>query len=68
MDNLTFRYSVLLVEGLQITHQSSQLTFIFLLIAYVFAMVSNIGILIQISAEKKFTPAYAHSFLSLASE
>uniref|UniRef100_A0A8C1H4I9 G-protein coupled receptors family 1 profile domain-containing protein n=1 Tax=Cyprinus carpio carpio TaxID=630221 RepID=A0A8C1H4I9_CYPCA len=52
MDNLTFRYSVLLVEGLQITHQSSQLTFIFLLIAYVFTMVSNIGILIQISAEK----------------
>ncbi|XP_073680811.1 olfactory receptor 52N2-like [Garra rufa] len=52
MDNLTFRYSVLLVEGLQITHQSSQLTFIFLLIAYVFAILSNIGILIQISAEK----------------
>ncbi|XP_016134228.1 olfactory receptor 5F1-like [Sinocyclocheilus grahami] len=52
MDNLTFRYSALLVEGLQITHQSSQLTFIFLLIAYVFTMVSNIGILIQISAEK----------------
>ncbi|XP_050949468.1 olfactory receptor 52N2-like [Labeo rohita] len=52
MDNLTFRYSVLLVEGLQITHQSSQLTFIFLFIAYVFAMVSNIGILIQILTEK----------------
>ncbi len=52
MDNLTFRSSVLLVEGLQITQQSSQLTFIFLLIAYVFTMVSNIGILIQISAEK----------------
>ncbi|XP_067232071.1 olfactory receptor 10H1-like [Chanodichthys erythropterus] len=52
MDNLTFRYSVLLVEGLQISPQSSQLTFIFLLMAYVFVMVSNIGILIQISAEK----------------
>ncbi|XP_052443571.1 olfactory receptor 1L3-like [Carassius gibelio] len=53
MDNLTFRYRVILVEGLQITHQTSQLTFIFLLIAYVFIIVSNIGILIQISAEKR---------------
>ncbi|XP_039549532.1 putative gustatory receptor clone PTE03 [Pimephales promelas] len=52
MDNLTFRYSVLLVEGLQVTPQSSKLTFISLLIAYVFVMVSNIWILIQISAEK----------------
>ncbi|XDV39049.1 hypothetical protein PO909_008344 [Leuciscus waleckii] len=52
MDNLTFRYSVLLLDGLQVTPQSSKLTFIFLLIAYVFVMVSNIGILIQISAEK----------------
>ncbi|XP_067279480.1 olfactory receptor 5K1-like [Pseudorasbora parva] len=52
MDNLTSRYSVLLVEGLKVTPQSSQLTFIFLLMAYVFVMVSNIGILIHISAEK----------------
>ncbi|NP_001032482.1 odorant receptor 115-12 [Danio rerio] len=52
MDNRTFRYSTLLVEGLQITQQSSQLTFIFLLTVYVFSMVSNIGILIQILAEK----------------
>ncbi|XP_039549537.1 olfactory receptor 4C11-like [Pimephales promelas] len=50
MDNLTFRYSVLLLEGLQ--PQSNKLMFIFLLIAYVFVMVSNIWILIQISAEK----------------
>ncbi|XDV39054.1 hypothetical protein PO909_008349 [Leuciscus waleckii] len=52
MDNLTFRYSVLLLDGLQVTPQSSKLTFIFLLIAYVFVMVSNIWILIQISIEK----------------
>ncbi|XP_051733034.1 olfactory receptor 13H1-like [Ctenopharyngodon idella] len=52
MDNLTFRYSVLLLEGLKVPPQSSKLTFIFLLIAFVFTMVSNIGILIQISAEK----------------
>ncbi|XP_056118330.1 olfactory receptor 13H1-like [Rhinichthys klamathensis goyatoka] len=52
MDNLTFRYSVLLLEGLQVTPQSSKLMFIILLIAYVFVMVSNIWILIQISAEK----------------
>jgi len=64
MDNLTFRYSVLLVEGLQVTPQSSKLTFIFLLIAYVFVMVSNIGILIQISAEKSLHQPM-HTFSSV---
>ncbi|XP_051537018.1 olfactory receptor 1L3-like [Myxocyprinus asiaticus] len=52
MDNLTFRYNILLVEGLKVTPQSSHLAFILLLIAYIFIMVANIGILIQISAEK----------------
>ncbi|KAI7795697.1 odorant receptor [Triplophysa rosa] len=52
MDNLTFRYSVLLVEGLKVTPQSSQPAFIFLLIAYVVIMILNIGIVIQILAEK----------------
>ncbi|XP_058614414.1 olfactory receptor 13H1-like [Onychostoma macrolepis] len=52
MDNLTFRYSILLMEGLQATNQSKSLAFSLLLIAYIFIMVSNIGILIQISLEK----------------
>ncbi|XP_016132502.1 olfactory receptor 1L3-like [Sinocyclocheilus grahami] len=52
MDNQTFRYSVLLVEGLNITTQSSYLAFVILLMAYIFIMVSNLWILIQISAEK----------------
>ncbi|XP_073680844.1 olfactory receptor 8G17-like [Garra rufa] len=52
MDNLTFRHSILLVEGLKVTSQSSQPVFIVLLLAYVFAMVSNIGLLVLISTEK----------------
>ncbi|XP_065143818.1 olfactory receptor 1L3-like [Paramisgurnus dabryanus] len=52
MDNLTFKYSILLVEGLKIAPQSSQPTFILLLIAYVVILIFNIGIVIQISAEK----------------
>ncbi|XP_050949474.1 olfactory receptor-like protein COR2 [Labeo rohita] len=52
MDNLTFRYSVLLVEGLNVTSQSSLPAFILLLLAYIFMMISNIGMMIQISLEK----------------
>ncbi|XP_067279524.1 olfactory receptor 52D1-like [Pseudorasbora parva] len=52
MDNLTFRYSVLQVEGLQVTPESSYPAFILLLMAYIFIMVSNIGMMIQITAEK----------------
>ncbi|KAL1252706.1 hypothetical protein QQF64_017399, partial [Cirrhinus molitorella] len=52
MDNLTFRHSILLVEGLKVTPHSSQPVFIVLLLAYVFAMVSNIGLIVLISTEK----------------
>ncbi|XP_051534075.1 olfactory receptor 52N5-like [Myxocyprinus asiaticus] len=52
MDNLTFRYNILLVEGLKITPQSTYPAFVLLLISYVFIMVSNIGIVTQILAEK----------------
>nr|XP_055035496.1 olfactory receptor 1L3-like [Misgurnus anguillicaudatus] len=52
MDNMTFRYSILLLEGIKVTPQSGQIVFILLLIAYVLIMISNIGILIQISTEK----------------
>ncbi|XP_065143822.1 olfactory receptor 8G17-like [Paramisgurnus dabryanus] len=52
MDNLTFRHSILLLEGLNITRQSSYPVFIAILVAYVFTMVSNIGLLFLISTEK----------------
>ncbi|XP_056302527.1 odorant receptor 115-1 [Danio aesculapii] len=52
MDNQTFQYSILLVEGLQVTSQSTLPTFILLLMVYAFIMVSNIGMMIQISADK----------------
>ncbi|XP_058614428.1 olfactory receptor 5F1-like [Onychostoma macrolepis] len=52
MDNLTFRYSVLLVEGLNVTSQSSLSAFMLILILYIFIMLSNIGMMIQISVEK----------------
>jgi len=53
MDNLTFRYSVLLMDGLHVSHLSSHFVFILFLLAFIFIIVSNIGILIQISLEKK---------------
>ncbi|XP_039549535.1 olfactory receptor 146-like isoform X2 [Pimephales promelas] len=52
MDNLTFRNSILLVEGLKVTHQSSYPVFIVLFLAYIFAMVSNITLIFLISTEK----------------
>ncbi|XP_067279496.1 olfactory receptor 52D1-like [Pseudorasbora parva] len=52
MDNLTFRYSVLQMEGLQVTPESSYPAFILILMVYIFIMVSNIGMMIQITAEK----------------
>ncbi|XP_073668646.1 olfactory receptor 13H1-like [Paramisgurnus dabryanus] len=52
MDNQTFKYTVLLMEGLKIAPQYNHLAFIFLLIAYIFITVFNIGILVQILADK----------------
>ncbi|XP_055036748.2 olfactory receptor-like protein COR4 [Misgurnus anguillicaudatus] len=52
MDNRTFRYSVLLVEGIKITPQSIYPAFVLLLMAYIFIMLSNIGILLQIVIQK----------------
>ncbi|XP_065143915.1 olfactory receptor 8G17-like [Paramisgurnus dabryanus] len=52
MDNQTFKYTVLLMEGLKIAPQSNHLAFIFLLIAYIFITVFNIGILVQILVDK----------------
>ncbi|XP_051955790.1 olfactory receptor 146-like [Xyrauchen texanus] len=52
MDNLTFKNSILLVEGLKVTPQSSYPVFFLLFLVYVFAMVCNIGLIILISTEK----------------
>ncbi|XP_065143920.1 olfactory receptor 4Q2-like [Paramisgurnus dabryanus] len=52
MDNLTLGNNILLVEGLKVTPQSSYPVFILLLLAYVFAMASNITLIIIISTEK----------------
>ncbi|XDV39041.1 hypothetical protein PO909_008336 [Leuciscus waleckii] len=52
MDNLTFRHSILLMEGLKVTPQSSYPVFILLFLAYVFTMVSNFGLIVLISTEK----------------
>ncbi|XP_055035504.2 olfactory receptor 52L1-like [Misgurnus anguillicaudatus] len=52
MDNQTFKYTVLLMEGLKIAPQYNHLAFIFLMIAYIFITVFNIGILVQILADK----------------
>uniref|UniRef100_A0A8C1E1F3 Odorant receptor, family 70, subfamily A, member 17 n=2 Tax=Cyprinus carpio TaxID=7962 RepID=A0A8C1E1F3_CYPCA len=65
MDNLTFRYSVLLVEGLNVTSQSSLPVFILLLLAYVFIMISNTGMMIQISLEKSLHQPMYILFCSL---
>ncbi len=65
MDNLTFRYSVLLVEGLNVTSQSSLPAFILLLLAYIFIMISNIGLMIQISLEKSLHQPMYFLFCSL---
>ncbi|XP_073727079.1 olfactory receptor 8G17-like [Misgurnus anguillicaudatus] len=52
MDNLTFTNSLLLVEGLKVTPQSSYPVFILLLLAYIFAMGCNIILIILISTQK----------------
>ncbi|XP_055037105.2 olfactory receptor 8G17-like [Misgurnus anguillicaudatus] len=52
MDNLTLTNSLLLVEGLKVTPQSSYPVFILLLLAYIFAMGCNIILIILISTQK----------------
>ncbi|XP_065143926.1 olfactory receptor 8G17-like [Paramisgurnus dabryanus] len=52
MDNFSFSHSILLVEGLKVTPQSSYPVFILLLLVYIFIMVANIGLIIMISTEK----------------
>ncbi|XP_065143925.1 olfactory receptor 8G17-like [Paramisgurnus dabryanus] len=52
MDNLTFTNSLLLVEGLKVTPQSSYPVFILLLLVYIFGMGCNITLIILISTQK----------------
>ncbi|XP_072517836.1 olfactory receptor 52N5-like [Salminus brasiliensis] len=65
MENLTFRYSTLSIEGLKVSPQSSYPAFILLLVMYVFIMVSNLGLLILIFFEKNLHDPMHIIFCSL---
>ncbi|XP_051250860.1 olfactory receptor 52N5-like [Dicentrarchus labrax] len=48
MENQTFNGDILILEGLKVTSQTVIPVFIFLLIVYIFIMVSNIGLVVLI--------------------
>ncbi|XP_041656836.1 olfactory receptor 5B17-like [Cheilinus undulatus] len=52
MENETFNFDIISIEGLKVGPQSSIPTFIFILLIYVFIMVSNIGLVVLISMER----------------
>ncbi|XP_066501382.1 olfactory receptor 52N2-like [Hoplias malabaricus] len=52
MDNKTYRNQILMIEGLKVTPQSAYPVFILLFLAYVFIMVSNLGLLTLILTKK----------------
>ncbi|XP_053096187.1 olfactory receptor 52N5-like [Pangasianodon hypophthalmus] len=52
MENGSYRNEILRIEGLQITHYSTYPVFILLFLAYLFIMVSNLGIIMIIAMEK----------------
>ncbi|KAI5620165.1 olfactory receptor 52N5-like, partial [Silurus asotus] len=52
MENGTFRYQILQVEGLRLTRYSAYPVFVLLLLIYVFIMISNVGIVSMIAMEK----------------
>uniref|UniRef100_UPI003AAADDC9 olfactory receptor 52D1-like n=1 Tax=Centroberyx gerrardi TaxID=166262 RepID=UPI003AAADDC9 len=52
MENQTFNEHVLLLERLKVTPQSSFPAFIFLLIIYIFIVVSNLGLVVLISRDR----------------
>ncbi|XP_041657414.1 olfactory receptor 2A12-like [Cheilinus undulatus] len=52
MDNQTFNVDVLQIEGLKVSPQSSIPAFIFLLLMYVFIVVSNLGLVVLILVER----------------
>ncbi|XP_067279479.1 olfactory receptor 5B17-like [Pseudorasbora parva] len=65
MDNLTITNSILLMEGLKVTPQSSYPVFILLLLVYVFIMGCNIGLIILISTEKNLNHPMHFLFCNL---
>ncbi|KAM9451544.1 olfactory receptor 4E1-like [Clarias gariepinus] len=52
MENGSYRYEILRIEGLRITRYSSYPVFALLFLIYLFIMVSNIGIVIMIAMDK----------------
>ncbi|XP_072230555.1 olfactory receptor 2F1-like [Leuresthes tenuis] len=54
MDNETSVGDILIVEGFKVTPQSSVPVFVLLLLAYIFIMVSNIGLVVVIFSSSRF--------------
>ncbi|KAM4545846.1 olfactory receptor 5F1-like [Odontesthes bonariensis] len=52
MDNTTSSTSILLLEGLKVTPQSSVPAFVLLLVIYVFTLLSNISLVVLITLER----------------
>ena len=52
MDNETFNADIISIEGIRINPQSSVPAFIFLLLIYIFIMVSNLGLVVLITMER----------------
>ncbi|KAK2827042.1 hypothetical protein Q7C36_017968 [Tachysurus vachellii] len=52
MENGSYRYEILKIDGLRVTRYSAYPVFVLLLLIYVFIMVSNLGIVMMIAMEK----------------
>ncbi|XP_060747595.1 olfactory receptor 52N5-like [Tachysurus vachellii] len=52
MENGSYRYEILKIDGLRVTRYSAYPVFVLLLLIYVFIMVSNLGIIMKIAMEK----------------
>ncbi|XP_072518645.1 olfactory receptor-like protein COR2 [Salminus brasiliensis] len=52
MENGTYRFHILKIEGLRVTQQSAYPVFVLLFLVYLFIMVSNLGLIALISLEK----------------
>lgn len=52
MENRSYRYEILRIEGLRITPYSAYPVFVLLFLIYLFIMVSNIGIVMMIAMQK----------------
>ncbi|XP_037318700.1 olfactory receptor 52N5-like [Pungitius pungitius] len=52
MENQTLNADILILEGLTVSPQSFLLTFVFLLLIYIFIMVSNLGLLVLIITDR----------------